>query len=206
MAAQQASDAADARRWAGEADSLAQQVASLTADLEAARQQLAAAQDAASALQQQQGSTERRVVELEGGSAELSQQLTVRNGAVVGPMVWEVGAVVICTCTGDLSGMEDEDSVQQHMHSHVTCHPKPLGRKNMGTGAHWYAGGNTSSCGRVFNLSCLDFLGHTLLPKLTAIAMPCIHCVLVVIIMACCAVLCRLPGTAPPCLRPRTSA
>jgi hypothetical protein len=83
VAAQQASDAADARRWAGEADSLAQKVTSLTAELEAARQQAAAAQDAASALQLQQGSTERRVVELEGGSAELSQQLTVRLGVVV---------------------------------------------------------------------------------------------------------------------------
>lgn len=68
---QQATDAGDARHWAGEAARLQAEVSSLTSDLNAARQELAA-------LQQQHSTSARRVGELEGEVASLSQQLTVR--------------------------------------------------------------------------------------------------------------------------------
>jgi hypothetical protein len=74
---QQAADASDARCWAGEADSLSQQVASLTAELTATKQQLAEAREQQAALQQMQSSNGRRMVELEGDAAGLGQQLQV---------------------------------------------------------------------------------------------------------------------------------
>lgn len=67
---QQQTEASEARRWADEASGLKGEVTKL-------QQELADAKDQLHQLQHTQSSSGRRVVELEGDAAQLSQQLTV---------------------------------------------------------------------------------------------------------------------------------